>query len=476
MFKFFSAAALAAFLWLNSFCTGAHAQAKPKFELVSSSAYATEEWVVAKFDFEPAVPEYSWRFENGQPRFIVTLLSTAIKDKAVLASPEVKQFPLWKISPYQGAENASLTFVLGYDSEHLVAASGKSLYVKFPRNVVYSRKIEIGSGAVWKTEAYAVSSRPLRYDWLEIPPSALSNLRVQSANSLDKSVRTMDIREMTRRTGAIAAVNAGFFNSQGHAVSTVVENGLFMTAGRYPSRPMMLFMRDGGVKIGRFTVRPELISGGKLIPLSGINSNLTDGATVVYNWVFPPEEIPSDGFLYALSGGRLTPLSGVLSELSSPSDYYIVTKIIPEANPLRDLPKDTFVEVRSRIYDRSSGQLLEVLGAVGGAPMLVSGGAVNVTSDEDRVQDDIRKNARARTAAAITGDGTVLLVTICEVRDGFYKGLKLEELASWLARRGAVTAFNLDGGGSTQLAVSDTIVIPYAGTPRKLNNAILFMP
>lgn len=475
MFKFF-AAAIAVFLCLISIQAASSAQTRTKATLVASSIYATDEWVVAKLDFEPAVPEYDWRFENGQPRFIVTFLSTRIQDKSVLASPEVKQFPVWKVVPYQGSENASLTFYLGYDSEHLIAASGKSLFVKFPRNVSYSRSIEIGRGVIWKTEAYAMSARPLRYDWIEISKEELSRLKVQTASALDKSVRTMDIREMTRRTGAIAAINAGFFNSQGHAVSTIVENGLFVTAGRYPARPMMLFMRDGGVKIGRFTVRPELISGGKLIPLSGINSKLTDGATVVYNWVYPPEEIPTDGFLYLLSGGKLTPLSGVFTELSSPSDYYIVTTIIPEANPLRDLPKDTFVEVRSRIFDRNSGALLEVMGALGGAPMLVSGGAVNVTSDEDRVQDDIRKSARARTAAAITGDGGVILVTVCEVRDGFYKGVKLEELAAWLVRKGAVTAFNLDGGGSTQMVVGDSIVIPYAGTARKLNNAILIMP
>ena len=473
MNKFLFAAA-AAFLCLIAVQAAAFAQSKTS--LVSSSIYATEEWVVAKFDFEPGVPEYNWRFENGQPKFIVTLLKTAITDKAVLSSPDVKQFPLWKVSPYQGSENASLTFHLGYDSEHLVAASGKSLYVKFPRNVVYTRSIELGGGVAWKTEAYAVTARPLRYDWLEIPQSELHRLRVQTANSLDKSVRTMDIREMARRTGAIAAVNAGFFNSQGNAVSTVVENGLFMTAGRYPARPMMLFMRDGGVKIGRFTVRPELISGGKLIPLSGINAKLTDGSTVVYNWVYPFDEIPTDCFLYKLSGGALTPANGEIAELTSPGDYYIATTIIPEANPLKDLPRGTFVEVRSRIFDRSTGALLELIGAVGGAPMLVTNGAVNVTSDEDKVQDDIRKNARSRTAAAITSDGSLILVTVCEVREGFYKGVKLEELASWLVRRGAVSAFNLDGGGSTMMAVSDTIVIPYAGTPRKLNNAVLLMP
>jgi exopolysaccharide biosynthesis protein len=52
----------------------------------------------------------------------------------------------------------------------------------------------------------------------------------------------------------------------------------------------------------------------------------------------------------------------------------------------------------------------------------------------------------------------------------------LTELADWLIKQGAVTAFNLDGGGSSQLVVGDNLVNPYSGAPRKINNAILVMP
>lgn len=455
----------------------AMAQADPIGEKIKAiSIDSSNEWTIVKLDFDNAIPEYTLHFEKGSPKLVLIMIGTKIPEDVLKGETPVDRFPLWKVTPYQGSVNSSLTLYIAYSCEYLIGKTEKSLLLKFPRCMSYSREIEIGEGVLWRTEGKEIADRPLRYDWLVIPKSSEVKLAVESASSLNRSRRTMELTEMCSATGAIAAVNAGFFNGQGYPVSTLVEDGLFVTSGRYPSRPMLLLLRDGSIRLGRFTVRPELVIGGKVIPLNGLNVPISDSATVVYNWNYPFENIPLSGFVYLLKGGRLTPELEGIRELSGSDEYYIVTTLMPEANPLSNVSPDTPVEVRTRIYDRATGKMLDVEDAVGGAPMLVKDGKINVSITEDFVREDISKNPRARTAIAILKDGTILLVVVSEVRDTFYKGVKLEELAKWLLAKGAVDAFNLDGGGSSQLVIEGALVNPYQGSPRKVHNGIFLVP
>jgi len=455
--------------------TGAPGQPN-QVELSSVKVEASNEWLVATLKFAGAPPEFKTNALERPDRFEIVLLKTKIADKALENGGSVKKFPLWKIAPYQGAQNASLSFHTGYHCEALVKTNGSTIAVAFPRQTIYTRDIEIGGGALWRTEAKENVNRPIRYDWIEIPPSAQVRLKVKSAMSVDRARRTLPLEQICRQTGALAGINAGYFNGQGFPVSTLLEDSVLVTTGRYATRPMVLLTKEKGLRIGRFTVRPELVFDGKFIPLNGLNTELGQSSTVIYSWNYPFDLIPLDGFLYRLDGGRLTPVSGGIDELMRPDQYYVATNLIPEANPLSQIPKDAPVSLRSRVYERESGNLIDVIDAVGGAPMLVANGQPNVTIAEDFVREDITKNPRARTAIGVKGDGTVILVVVCELQDGFYKGLKLDELANWLIRKGAVTAMNLDGGGSSQLAVGGTLVTPYGGEPRKLSNALLVLP
>ncbi len=452
------------------------AQAAGATKIQAIKFESSKEWVVLRIDFDKGIPEYRTEKETDADKLVVYFINTDIRPAGIKPNASIDTFPLWKMTPYQGSANSSLTIYTAYDCELLIGKTEKTLLLKFPREVSYSRQIDIAEGVSWNTYAEERSGKPLRFDWLEVRPGARAKLAVKSTYSLDRKRRTMDLTEMCAKSGALAGINAGYFSGQGVPVSTLVEDSLFLTSGRYPTRPMMLALKDGTIKIGRFTVRPELVSGDKFISLTGLNCALSDSATVVYNWNYPFEEIPLEGFVYLLKNGTLSPISGGITELISPNEYYIVSLLAPEANPLARVGPSIFNEVRCRIFDRDTNELLEVVGASGGGPMLVSNGVANVTNAEDFIPDNISKGARARTAMAVLKDGTVMLVIVSEIRESFYKGVELQELASWFVKNGAVTAFNLDGGGSSQLVVSNRLVTPYSGTPRKINNAILVMP
>jgi hypothetical protein len=92
--------------------------------------------------------------------------------------------------------------------------------------------------------------------------------------------------------------------------------------------------------------------------------------------------------------------------------------------------------------------------AVGGSERLVTGG-VNTANAGDAA-------LHPRTAAGVTADGKLLLMTVDGRNQGHSLGVSLLELGDLMLQFGARDAINLDGGGSTTLAMADP-------TPRVVN-------
>ena len=87
-------------------------------------------------------------------------------------------------------------------------------------------------------------------------------------------------------------------------------------------------------------------------------------------------------------------------------------------------------------------------------PVLVDNGEVKVGSG-----DEVKKamSSNPRTAIGITEDGTYLFV-VSDGRTEESEGLTLEELAEFMQSAGAVTAYNLDGGGSSTMVFNGSVV------------------
>jgi len=78
-----------------------------------------------------------------------------------------------------------------------------------------------------------------------------------------------------------------------------------------------------------------------------------------------------------------------------------------------------------------------------------------------------------RTALGLTADKKLLLVTV-DGRQSISRGISLPDFANLMIRLGAVTAINLDGGGSTTLSVKGILVnAPSGGIEREVANGLL---
>ncbi len=129
---------------------------------------------------------------------------------------------------------------------------------------------------------------------------------------------------------------------------------------------------------------------------------------------------------------------------------------------------DQMVANKGQLASRSGETWTDVELALGGGPRLLRRGQVALTTDEEELGprgNDITR-VTARTAVGTTKDGKVLIVTASGYNDNHLQGLRLEELAGELLRRGGSEAMNLDGGASTVMAVADQVVSTGPGSPR----------
>ena len=108
----------------------------------------------------------------------------------------------------------------------------------------------------------------------------------------------------------------------------------------------------------------------------------------------------------------------------------------------------------------SGGVQWNVTSAIGGSPVLVKNGTINVTDAAELIDID-NTISRARSAIGYTSTGKVLLVAVQggDVGTGGGGGLNLRELADMMRGMGCAGALNLDGGGSTSMVVNGQLTV-----------------
>jgi hypothetical protein len=111
-----------------------------------------------------------------------------------------------------------------------------------------------------------------------------------------------------------------------------------------------------------------------------------------------------------------------------------------------------------------------VFDAVGGAPLLLRDGeTVGICNSSCGRQP--------RTAVGVTASGKILLVVVDGRQARWSLGPTVDEFAQIMADLGAVSALNLDGGGSSEMVVEGEVVNrPSDGQERSISNAILILP
>ena len=161
-------------------------------------------------------------------------------------------------------------------------------------------------------------------------------------------------------------------------------------------------------------------------------------------------------------------MSGCFSS-SLPTQDGVVLSAAPttdEATFLRSLTPGESIDISWSLG------IAGVTDAIGGDRILVADGQVALGACTGAVC-----SRNPRTAIGLTADGRVLIVVV-DGRQGSSSGMSLLELAQFMANRlGAEVAMNLDGGGSSTMAVRGALANhPGDGFERAVSSAVLVFP
>lgn len=106
--------------------------------------------------------------------------------------------------------------------------------------------------------------------------------------------------------------------------------------------------------------------------------------------------------------------------------------------------------------------------------MLLKGGAVAIDTLTAGFSKSFADTRHPRTAIGRTAKGDLWFITV-DGRQPMSVGASLEELAKIMLSHGCTDAMNLDGGGSTTLAIFGQVMNrPSDGAERKVANGVLF--
>jgi exopolysaccharide biosynthesis protein len=282
---------------------------------------------------------------------------------------------------------------------------------------------------------------------------------------------------------AVAAINADFWGSREAPIGLHIENGELMTDGTdarptfgvKPGREVMLASVDVNTRV----TRPD----GVAFTARRVNQSRSSGDLVVYTTRFAATtgtdstgtEVILSGVALPLAAGRT--LTGTVAFVKaggdspiSPSDV-ILSGSGAASTFLAALRAGDTVTLTTTI----TAGWESVTHAAGGGHWIVRNGAISPVPDPGFA--DV---THPRSAIGLTASGDVILATVDGRQPGYSVGVRLDELAELMISRGAVTAVNLDGGGSTTMAVrqpgDDGVVAVNRGSDgfeRPVSNSII---
>jgi hypothetical protein len=380
-----------------------------------------------------------------------------------------------------------------------------------------------------------LSTGPWSLDVLVVDPAKFTGrVRSELASGIVPGRETTS--SMARRTGALAGINGGFFviDSGRHTPGPGLTGtdgdlaGISVVGGKLVSeavndRPGLVIQSDSGRGSSVRRLRTSLsvrTDDGVTRQVTGLNRQAGlivncggVGTATPFSHPFQEYTCGNDNELLAITPkfGTTAPEGpGYQATLDADGRVTAVRPSRGGAVPaLGSLLQGTGTEaqwlrvharigarlvVRSAVTDADSGARVPVTSktsVINGSPLLLRNGRTALDpvrdgwgpveiagSDREALFNAWYLRRNPRTAAGVTKDGRIILLTADGRRPGYTVGLSTPETAAVMRSLGAVNALNLDGGGSTAMVVNNAL----QGTPsdrtgeRADGDALMILP
>jgi hypothetical protein len=322
---------------------------------------------------------------------------------------------------------------------------------------------------------------PISARLLEVRPrDAALDLELGKAGTQGRDT----VSSMAQRRNATAAVNAGFFGTNGDPAGIFKINGVLVSDTARP-RGAVGFGSPAGAPLlfDRVTARAHLKIGGNRITVSGVDTARGAQGVTLYTPRYGADtRTTGEGTEWTLEGNPLR-VTSIRQASGSPipaRGFVIsVARAVPTALA-RLKPKDRvgldFTYATALGTPAASWRKVDDI--VGGAGLLLWRGREVRDWAQERL--DLKGFVDARHPRTLIGrdrEGDVWLVVVDGRQPGHSAGMSLPELTDFSRRLGLVDALNLDGGGSSTMVVKGAVVNRPSDPigPRPVSDAIVVL-
>jgi hypothetical protein len=271
------------------------------------------------------------------------------------------------------------------------------------------------------------------------------------------------VSSMVRRASGVVGVNADFFQVPytGESLGLLETGGQLVTSSLFHRTAMG--WGNGSIRFGVPRWQGTLTTPGGTLALDSANHQVGKNDLILLSSAYGIFELsPSVAYVEAkIVEGKFSP-GGVLDLKVSGTGVGRPKGIVPKGEVLvvgsgKRASELTSIKVGDSLtanLNESGFDWAKVTESVSGGPKLVTAGKIDVEAVAEGFSDAFSTTRHPRTAVGTTHSGDVLLVVV-DGRQPQSVGASLAELAEIMIKMGCSEAMNLDGGGSSDLAMVD---------------------
>jgi len=288
------------------------------------------------------------------------------------------------------------------------------------------------------------------------------NIKVDTLTAGDSALDLATTQDMAQASGAVAAINAGFFNwiqgGNGYADGPVVQSGDLISANSEYNRygdymATFALSKDNEAifeywKTDIFLIAPN----GNQVQVVNFNKPSTyyyDFTVLDRRWgtySVGASEVYPDIYEMVVIDGIVAEIRCNLPSIEIPENGYVV---VTRTTGSEFLLNNFKVGDPVNLQITTNPDWNQIQMAVTGSSILIKNGIIPSSFSMDD------KTRNPRTAVGSTIDGKKLMLVTVDGRQNKSLGMTQRELAEFMLSLGAYNAINLDGGGSTTMVARD---------------------
>jgi len=318
------------------------------------------------------------------------------------------------------------------------------------------------------------------------PGSVLPTINYGDQITGRSSVEDMIKHETQLGKDAFACINASFYDmSTGVPIGVVIKDGILRSAS-VTNWTAIGFYSDGKGIISELGVEINAVANGEtLFTMRNFNKTQLEHGVYLFNSDFAASTrstVDSTEVVAKIISGEarlgtsvsleVTAVNKNTTDTKIPAGHFVISA--QTGGNSENIDKLSVGDKFAISFTADNSAWNSVAEAASGNTRLISDGTIPSSFSDNK--------AEPRTAVGIRADGTVVFFAV-DGRDKTHSaGLGLADLAAHMQKLGCVNAVNMDGGGSTTVAVrtpgyTDIVITnkPSGGTPRNNSTGFVFV-